>query len=51
MPNTSRSQLSATIIPFPVARRAAPVPQRSQQEMDLDERRWQLEWERRNIQD
>jgi hypothetical protein len=50
MSSTSRSQHSATIIAFPVRQRAAAVPQPSQQD-DLEERRWQLEWERRNVQD
>jgi hypothetical protein len=51
MTNNSRSQQSATIIPFPLHHRAATIPQQSQQEMDCEELRWQLEWERRNIQD
>jgi len=50
MPSNFRSQQSATIIAFPVRQRAAAVPQQSQQD-EIEERRWQLEWERRNIQD
>jgi hypothetical protein len=49
--SSNRSQQSATIIAFPVRRRAAVAVQESQHAIDLDERRWQLEWERRNIQD
>ena len=50
MPNNS-SQQSATIIAFPIRHRAAATVQPLQQEIDWEERRWQLEWERRNIQD
>ena len=46
-----RSQQSATIIAFPGNRSAAVASQQSQHEIDMEERRWQLEWERRNIQD
>jgi hypothetical protein len=50
MRSNSYRQQSATIIAFPVRNRPA-AAQESQQSIDLDERRWQLEWERRNIQD
>jgi hypothetical protein len=50
MPNNSSPQ-SATIIAFPVRGRAVQQQQQQQQQIDWDERRWQLEWERRNVQD
>jgi hypothetical protein len=50
MPNNSNQQ-SATIIAFPIRYRAVAAVQPAQQEIDWEERRWQLEWERRNVQD
>ena len=50
MSSNSHRQQSATIIAFPIRHRAA-AAQEPQQSIDMDERRWQLEWERRNIQD
>jgi hypothetical protein len=49
MTSNSRSQQSATIIPFPVQYQGPASTQQSQD--DLQERRWQMEWERRNVED
>jgi hypothetical protein len=51
-PVTSFSFLRHSAILNPVApRQETPAPAIDTQEIDAEERRWQLEWERRNIED
>ena len=50
MTSKSHSPQSATIIPFPMQHRAGATAHEPQQD-DLEERRWQMEWERRNVED